>query len=338
MTLQYDQPTINLGGSSGGGAGQYVVGQPGTGAPFNSIQAAIDAAGERDIDDVASVLVLGGGYAEDITMLRGVSVIGLGGAQINGSVTFDLNPGVSPEDTFGVLQNFVIEPPLGTQGIIITGTNIQTVVLNSILVNCSGATVMELSNTGTSGPGPDPETSICIMNQCQISADDSSLRLDQSAGGLIVSLTSFQGDPSATGALVSGGFLQADYCTFNGVIVVASSSFMTHSFCSYQSGAEALDIDGFAQISNASISAGASPSIISSGASGSLGYADVVWAGPDFGFGPGLFTFVGGQAYVPSPAASASFATPPTSMEDAIDRIAIALTSGVAAGAGIAPI
>lgn len=339
MTLQYEQPTINIGGSSsGGGPGQFVVGQLGTGAPFTSIQAAIDAAGERDIDDIASVIVLGGGYAEDINMLRGVTVIGLGGAQINGSVTFDLTPGILPEDTFSVLQNFVVEPPAGTQGIIITGVNLQTVILNSLLVNCSGATALEVSNTGTDGPGPDPETSICIMNQCQISVDDPSLRLLLTFGGLIASLTSFQGDPSSTGMSLLDGFLQAEYCTFSGLFSLATPAFTAHSFCRYESSAEAFDIDGFAQLSNASITAGASPAIISSGGTGGLAYGDITWAGPDFGFDPALFLILGGQAYVPSPAAAGGFLTTPTSMEDAIDRIVIALSTGVAVGGGIPPI
>jgi len=334
MTMQYEQENINLGGA-GGGANTFVVGPPGSGASFNSIQDAIDTAGEREIDNIASVLVLGGTYQENISLLRGVSVLGLGGAILEGSATFDLNTSpVDPQDTVSVIQNFIIEPPVGTPGIVITGANFQQVALNNLLVNVQGATAFEMSNTGTNGPN----ISSAIVNSCQFDSD--SLRLDHSAGGLLLGNCALQGDPSMPGANIAGAFHAAQYCVFEGIVTIAAGSFADHSFCKYNTSlGPAIDVDGFLNVAQSALQAGSSPAIISSGATGSCGFVDLAWGSPaGIGFGPGVSTFSAGQAYVPSPPAAAAYATPPTSLEDAVDRIAIALATAVAPGGGIPPI
>lgn len=336
MTDSYNQGSINLADNSLGNTPfEFLVGMPGSGAPFNSIQDAIDAAGDRTIETIANVIVLGGQYNEDVNMRRAVAVNGFGGAQIRGTVTFDLPAGtVPPDDNVGLFQNMLVEPPSGT-GIVVTGTDYQNVVINNILIDSINGGGIEFSNTGLFGGNG----SALLCNSAQVNSNGFPA-LVQTAGFGFFSDTSFGREDSGFQAIdITGGGHVFVGSRINGDINVgAGAAFTNYSYVQISSNLQpAVTVDSFASLEQCTIQCNASPAITGTGG---LVYTGLVYAGGGRGIDSG-FAFVAdpGQAYQPFlPGAAAAWALPiPETLGEAVDRIAVALASAVAPGGGIPP-
>lgn len=336
MTDSYNQNSINLAdGSLSNTPLRYLVGPPLSGAPYNSIQDAIDAAGDRTLQTIANVIVLGGQYNENVSMRRGVTVFGMGGAQIVGSVTFDLSGGAPlPEDNSSVLQNMIVEPSAG-RGIIVTGVNFQNVILSNVIVNSVGGAGLEMSNTGVSGGN----TSVIICNGAQINASGAPA-LDQSSGFVFVSDTSFarESNTLTSVSVIGGSHLIIQSRVEGDVLIGPGAGFAGYSYTAFGSDAQpAMVVNAFASIEQCSIQTNASPAVSGTGA---IVYTDLTYLGGGRGLDPALaFSFDTGQAYQPFlPGAAAAWGPPaPNTIGDAIDRIVIALSTSVAPGGGIPP-
>ena len=336
MTDSYNQNSINLAESSLGNTPfQFLVGPPSSGAPFNSIQDAIDAAGDRTLQTIANVIVLGGQYVEDVSMRRGVTVFGIGGAQVVGTVTFNLSGGAPlPEDNSTVLQNMIIQPSAG-RGVVVTGPNFQNVVLSNVIINSVGGAGLEMSNAGIDGGN----SSTVLCNGAQINANGA-FALDQSSGFVFVSDTSFGRESNTlTSVSITGGAHILIQSRVDGDVLIGPGvGFAGYSYTAFGSDAQpAIIVNAFASIEQCSIQTNASPAISGTGA---VVYTDLAYLGGGRGLDPTLaFSFDTGQAYQPFlPGAAAAWGPPaPNTIGDAIDRIVIAMSTMVAPGGGIGP-
>lgn len=332
MTDSHNQPNINLATADlSNTAFPFVVGPPGSGARFNRVQEAIDAAGERTIDDVANVIILGGRYEEEVRMRRAVTLLGVGGAQlVGGGLIIDLEPtpGGAIDDTVTAIQNLIFDPDPGVDGIRFEGSNPQIAVLNNIQLTANGGNCLNISNTGVGATQP----SALIGFGCQFNQDDGTgLVLSHTEGGALFAATEFsQADNADRAILYNGAFQLMRFCSIDGDVRIDGGSFAGHFFNSYGSDMQAvIDNDGFLFLAQAALQTDATPAIITSGATGVVIYTDIAYLGGGRGFGPGYTIGVNllatGQAYTPSAAAAGSYAgSPPTSLEEALDRIAAA--------------
>lgn len=337
MTDSYNQESINLASKNLNNSGfQFLVGPPGSGAQFTSIQAAIDAAGDRTVENVANVIVLGGQYTENITMRRAVFVSGFPGVQIIGSVTFDIPIGtVDPDDNFGLMQNVVIQPPAGVTGIIVTGTDFQTVIIESLIVITDGAPCIDLSNSGTSGGNSSAST----IFAGQFTSDGAST-IVQSDGFAFLGSAQIAREDNTVNAIsaTGGGHIILNSRIEGDISIAAGTVFAQYGYTEIQSDLQpALVNDAFVFLEQCAVQSSASPPLTGTGA---LLYTGLCYSGGGIGIdGTFAFTVDPGQAYQPFlGGAAAAWAPPiPDTVGQAIDRIAVALSTSVAAGGGIPP-
>lgn len=133
-------------------AGRFSVGPLLLGFPFQSIQAAIDAAtaaGFNSFNNPAVIDVFTGTYVEDVVMARGIIVRGNLLTRIQGSVTFDLGPGAPIDQNIAALDRINVLPTSGP-AIVVTGTDPQTVALLDVSAESVDAEALRVDNTGGS--------------------------------------------------------------------------------------------------------------------------------------------------------------------------------------------
>lgn len=332
MTDSYNQSSINFAGRNLSNSPlQFIVGPEDTGAPFQSIQTAIDAAGDRTVESPANVLVLGGQYEEDVSLRRAVPIFGLGGAQILGNVRAELPLSGPPEDNVTLIQNMIILPPSGP-AITVTGGDIQSVIMTNLIVDSvGGATAIDLDTTS---PG-----NAILLSASRIGSDGG-LCLNQTDGFVLADSCAFNSASSSDRSIdVSGGGQMLTGCRINGDLFAGvAASFLSYSFCSMASGGQpAITTDSFVSLEQCALQTFGPIAVSGTGA---LSYTDLAFNGSGKTIDPGLaFVIDNGTAYQPFlPGAAAAWAPPiPTTQEEAIDRIAIALSTGVAPGGGIPP-
>lgn len=332
------QPNGPLGGAplnfpAGASGLTFVVGPPGSGAPFSSIQAAIDSAasGGAGIDAPAVVIVLPGLYVEDVTMAAGVTVFGFAArlTVVNGSVTFDLPAGTPPEQNFSGLIAVTVRARAGQNAVEFLGANYQTAIMRNCQVFPNGASAVVVNNTGTNGG--DPSFLATATSLVEDDLGTSPLLIDVTAGLLIGTLGNFTGRGNVVGLDVgaAGG---VQLLTTNVSVPIRVAGFL---LASNTDQAEAAGLPGLEILAGAqafwlfgSIGSDQTPAI---DGAGSFGYGPFAYTGSGTGIAPTL-TVLGGtpvqgaetliyEAAVPGNWAGA----PPTRVQDAIDRMAALL-------------
>lgn len=165
----------------------YQVGEPGSEADFNSVQAAIDQAvldGHTDVDDPAVVELLPGVYTEDVALPRALTLRGFSqrgyiqqtvdAVRLLGTVTVDLTLDGTVERTVARMTGIEIAPSSGP-GIVFTGSDPSILNLDTVTVNAEDDVAIRADNTGAGSrvqssdsvfrasagnPGPAVETSV----------------------------------------------------------------------------------------------------------------------------------------------------------------------------------
>lgn len=138
----------------------YQVGEPGSEAQFNSIQAAIDQAlldGHDNVDDPAVVEILPGIYTEDFSLHRGLTVRAFSQrtyiqetvetVRVRGTVTVDLTLDGTRERTVARMNGIEISPASGP-GIVFTGSDPSLLNLDTVTVNALDDVAIRVENTG----------------------------------------------------------------------------------------------------------------------------------------------------------------------------------------------
>lgn len=108
--------------------GLFIVGRDGDGAPYTSIQDALDAIPDTSSVDAPSVVLVGpGGYAENLTVVKdGVYLIGLGRPRLTSATA---TPVISIEDT-------ALSTP---ENVVIRGFSIENTAAGGVCVGITGA-------------------------------------------------------------------------------------------------------------------------------------------------------------------------------------------------------
>lgn len=185
---------------------EYVVGPPGSGAEFNSIQAAIDAAvadGHNDADP-ATVRVLAGNYTEDVSMAAGIGVFGTAASVLIGTVTVDLVDQGSLDTTVTVWRQVTIAPSAsGAPGIRATGTTAQQARFIECQVIPTDGDGVVVENTGSFLGEP----SFTALVQCNVNVPaPGRVGLRMTAGSAFLVLGQIEMDDSSEVAVeVTGG-------------------------------------------------------------------------------------------------------------------------------------
>lgn len=147
----------------------FVVTPDGSTPFFSSVQAAIDAAGERTVADPAIVLVLPGDYTGDVSLKKHVSVLGfdrLGrySTILRGAVQCSLTSEGSRESTVASLSGVsIFPPPMAAAGIHFTGSAAQKLILTDVAVE-GAVPALLADNNFTVGTG----TSQVLMTDCRL--------------------------------------------------------------------------------------------------------------------------------------------------------------------------
>ena len=178
MTEQYAQTNINLGNI---GDSRFRVGPPGSGAPFSSIQAAIDVAtleGPSISEGNPIVIQIEPGiYEEDITAGAGIALTSTFdlGVVIIGTITYNLDQEII-EDNGTAIEGLIVEPPAGSPALLLTGTNNQNVLCFRCQFVSQGAPAVISDNTGSS---------FIDFSECSFDFDATGSAIQETGGGFI---------------------------------------------------------------------------------------------------------------------------------------------------------
>jgi|GEM_PF-6622491 len=178
MTEQYAQTNINLGNV---GDSRFRVGPPGSGAPFSSIQAAIDVAaleapsisqGEPIVIKIAP-----GIYEEDVTAGAGIALVSTFdlAVVIVGTITFNLDQAIVP-DNGAAIEGLIVEPPAGSPALIFTGPNNQNIICFRCQFVSQGSPAVISDNTGSS---------FIDFSECSFDFDATGSAIQETGGGFI---------------------------------------------------------------------------------------------------------------------------------------------------------
>jgi len=332
MTDQYAQTSINLGSV---GDSRFRVGPPGSGAPFSSIQAAIDVAAlESPSISEGNPIVIQiepGIYEEDVAAGAGIALLSTFdlAVVVVGTITFDLSQEVVL-DNGAAIEGLIVEPPAGSPALILTGSNNQNVLCFRCQFAAQGAPVVISNNTSGS---------FVDFSECSFDFDGGGSAIQETGGGFIsLSDVEIFGPPNVESINID-----------NSLIRIVDSSI---------EGSIAL-VDGFCQIERSSISSSGAPPIrittpgsnatVVYGALSSFGTGGVLADGvgvlslssvvssvdaPTSSFDPALTVFRvlenGAENIQYDDMTAAAWSAPaPTNVNEAINRIANALSAEI---------
>lgn len=330
MTEQYAQTNINLGNV---GDARFRVGPPGSGAPFSSIQAAIDVAALEapSISDGSPIVIqiAPGIYEEDVTAGAGIALVSTFdlGVVVVGTITFDLNQAIVA-DNGAAIEGLVVEPPPGSPALIFTGTSNQGILCFRSQFVSQGATPVVFSdNSGGS---------FIDFSECSFEFDNAGSAI-QEVGGTFISMSDveFFGPSNVESINIENSFIRIVDSSIEGSIVV------TDSFCQLirssvsATGAPPLRITtpaSSAQVIYGALSSFGAGGVLADGV-GFLSFSSVVnnVDVPSSSFDPALTLFRipengAGNVQYEDLTAGAWAAPAPNNVNDAINRIAIALS------------
>lgn len=212
MTEQYLPKNINqIGGSS-----DFVVGPSGSGAPYTSIQDAIDAAAAQNPSVTGGnpilITVLPGFYVEDITARPSVGVASQVplATQVSGTITVDLNA-PAPGDNGTLFENIGFEAPPGQNTVVFTGSADQNLVMFNCEIRSSNAESVIVNNTGAS--------SGIQFRECDIISSDVQPCILQTNGFIDLFSCSLQNNTSGP-AIDAFGQLNISRCQIDGQVLI----------------------------------------------------------------------------------------------------------------------
>lgn len=330
MTMQYQQPNINI--ANGALFSRFTVGPVGSGAPFTSIQAAIDAAVlEAPSITQGTPIVISitpGIYEEDITAGAGIAMVATFelGVVIRGTITYNLDQ-VIVADNGAALQGIQMEPPPGSPALVFTGPNNQNVLCFGCSFTAQGAPAIIDSNTGSSS---------LDFSECTIEYDATGSALDMSDGGFFRMTDTDVFGPSGTPSInVEDSFIQILDSNIDGAIVLINAFALINRTDLESSGVPPLrltDAGAGAELEYCTLRSFGTGGVLVDGV-GTLSFSAIAGIGgaPTTSFDPGLtlFPILSNSAenlQYNDNTAGAWAAPAPVDVNDAIDRMATALS------------
>lgn len=234
MTEQYAQTNINLGNI---GDARFKVGPPGSGAPFSSIQAAIDVA-SLEAPSISEgnpivIQIAPGIYEEDITAGAGIALVSTFdlGVVVVGTITFNLDQPIVT-DNGAAIEGLAIEPPPGSPALIFTGPNNQGIICFRCQFVAQGAPAVISDNTGGS---------FIDFSECSFEFDSSGSAIQETGGGFIsMSDVEFFGASNVESINIDNSLIRIADSSIEGAIVL---------------------VDGFCQLNRSSISSNGIPAL-----------------------------------------------------------------------------
>lgn len=321
-----------VGGSDG--ADQFVVGPAGSGAPYETINAAMAAAivaGFSGVgNDPAYIGVLPGVYAEDILvdtdgfLFQGLApqlgITGIQAATLVGTVTINIPTGTAADST-GSWDGIEIAPVAGA-GIDFAGTSPQSYTFSNFLLtitsslqysndqSSSGLTFQNVSGGGNVGATPVIEFTaasdgtVFFKNGCLIQGQATSLAIQVLAG--------------------SGILIDCHDCVFFGAVDVEDGLFSADG-CHFRAAGTQSSVDvgaaGAALITNCTIESGNANAFVNAG---SLTLGGNSFSNTNIGIS-GAGTFIDTSLTYVVDATLDWTGADPTTVKEALDRIAAAI-------------
>lgn len=333
MTDSYNQSNVNLAAANlANTAFEFTVGPEGSGARFNTIQAAIDAAlaDGASLQNPKLIVVLPGDYPENITAVVGVVISALApiGTAMQGTLTIDLPDAGGFENTATAWNSIAIEAPAGQSAIVFTGTTAQIgLIQNSALSSVDTPTIIN-NNTGVDGPN----SSTLLLQQSDVTVTDIGISgVSHSAGTMLYESSGIQaGDDNTIVVDVSGGALELHISSrFVGRLSIPTGTVLLDR-CTIQAGTvSAIDIGAPSACLALLpiINSQSSPAISGTGA---LLFSTITYqasgSGLDAGLAAAIALGVENASNNLYAAIAANWAgAPPTNVQDAVSRIATAL-------------
>lgn len=330
MTMQYQQPNINI--ANGALFSRFTVGPVGSGAPFTSIQAAIDAAVlEAPSITQGTPIVISitpGIYEEDITAGAGIAMVATFelGVIIRGTITYNLDQ-VIVADNGAALQGIQMEPPPGSPALIFTGPNNQNVLCFTCGFTVQGATAIILDNTGSS---------FIDFSECNIEYDATGSAIDMTAGGVLQMTDTDVNGPASTPSInIENSFALIIDSNIDGAVVLTDSFALINRSDLESSGVPPLRLTNAgagAELEYCTLRSFGTGGVLVDGA-GTLSFSAIAGIGgtPTTSFDPGLTLFPilsnSAENLQYNDGTAGAWAAPaPTDVNAAIDRMATALS------------
>lgn len=333
MTLQYQQPNINI--ANGALFSRFTVGPVGSGAPFTSIQAAIDAAVlEAPSISQGNPIVISitpGIYEEDISAGAGIALVATFnlGVIIRGTITYNLDQ-VIVADNGAALQGIQMEPPVGAPAAVFEGPNNQNVLCFFCGFIGQGAPAIVANNTGSS---------FISIAESTIEYDATGSAISLSNGGFLqMTDTDIFGPNGTPSVSVSNAGLQIFDSSIDGAVVLTDSFALIERADLESSGVPPLRLTNAgasAELEYCTMRTFATGGVLVDGA-GILSFSSIAGIGgtPTTSFDPGLTLLPilsnGAENLQYDDGTAGAWAAPaPTDVNAAIDRMATALSAEI---------